>query len=104
MPATTVSPDDLLRMPDEGQGYELIAGELRERTKTCWCSLVAGEVSARIASAAGNSGWTVGSGVGFQCFADRNTVRRADAIIMRVLNAVQAPEKPLDTHVRVATA
>mgnify|MGYP003501364803 FL=1 len=28
----------------------------------------------------------------------------ADAIVMRVLKAVQAPEKPLETHVRVATA
>jgi MoxR-like ATPase len=28
----------------------------------------------------------------------------ADAIVMRVLKAVQAPDKPLDTHVRVAAA
>jgi len=28
----------------------------------------------------------------------------ADAIVMRVLQAVQAPEKPLEGHVRVATA
>ena len=78
MPNMTISPDDLLRMPDEGQGFELITGELRERNKTVWCSLVAGKVSAEIAKVAGDRGWTVGSGVGFQCFADRRTVRRAD--------------------------
>lgn len=79
MPTATVSPADLLRMPDEGAGYELIAGELRERNKPVWCCLVAGNVLTEIANAAGDTGWTVGCGVGYQCFADRTTVRRADA-------------------------
>jgi MoxR-like ATPase len=28
----------------------------------------------------------------------------ADALIMRILQAVQAPDKPLESHVRVASA
>jgi Uma2 family endonuclease len=79
-----VSPDNLLRMPDEGLGYELIGGQLVERTKTFWCHLIAGRIGTEIANTAGDSGWTVGRGVGFQCFADRDTVRRADVAFHRV--------------------
>jgi Uma2 family endonuclease len=84
MPTLTASPDDLLRMPDEGQGFELIGGELRERNKTIWCHRIAGTAGTEIANAAGDSGWIVGSGVGFECFADPTTVRRADAAFHRV--------------------
>src|SRR5215211_5061632 len=74
MSTKTHSPEGLLRMPDEGVGFELIAGELREWNKTVWCSLIAGNVLTELANAAGDSGWTVGCGVGFQCFADQTTV------------------------------
>jgi Uma2 family endonuclease len=90
MPTATVTPADLLRMPDEGQGYEIVSGELEERNKTLLCSLVAGNVLAEISSAAGDCGLTVGSGLGVQCFADRNTVRRADVAYYRLLRLTHA--------------
>lgn len=83
MPTKIVSPDDLIRMPDEGQGYELVGGELRERNKTFRCRLVGGTVQAEIRRVTGDSGWTVSGGVGFQCFPDPNTVRRADVAFFR---------------------
>jgi Uma2 family endonuclease len=83
MSTQIVNADDLLRMPDEGLGHELVADELRERSKTFWCSQIAGRVAAEISKPAGGAGWIVGKGGGFQCFADRATVRRADAAFLR---------------------
>src|SRR3974390_3012704 len=43
-PSKVITPDDLLRMPDQGQGFELVNGELKERKVSTLSHLVAGEV------------------------------------------------------------
>ena len=83
-PGTKLSPDDLLHLCDEGQGFELVRGVLRERTKSLLAGLVAGTFLAEVQDHVDDRGWLVGSGVGFQCFPDALTVRRADAAYIRL--------------------
>jgi Uma2 family endonuclease len=80
-----VTPEDLLRMPDEGKGYELVNGELKEMPVSTESSRVAGEVHFRLRShCAGNPiAWVFPEGTSFRCFpGDRNRVRRADTSLI----------------------
>jgi Uma2 family endonuclease len=77
-----LTPDDLLRMPDGGRGYELVDGrpvELNVSTKSS-------RVGATVVRLLGNyaetvrPGWVVQSDASFRCFPDdSDRVRRADA-------------------------
>ena len=42
-PAARLTPDDLLKMPDEGRGFELVNGELKELNVSLLSSFVAGK-------------------------------------------------------------
>ena len=80
-PAKAVTPDDLLRMPDQGQGYELVNGELKESNVSYLSSFVAGQVYFQLQSHVGprRLGWVSPEGTSFRCFPDdENRVRRAD--------------------------
>src|SRR5438105_5347415 len=76
-----VTPEELLRMPDE-VAYELIGGEVRIRNKSTESSYIAGRVF-KVLDAyceASRPGWVFPMGASFQCFLDdSNRVRRADS-------------------------
>lgn len=80
-PRKRYTPDDLLAMPDQGAGYELVDGELVEQT----VSALAHVTAARFTRHLGNHvdpvslGWVFGEGSSFRCFPDDpDRVRRAD--------------------------
>jgi len=76
-----MTPDDLLRMPDQGKGYELVDGELKEINVSYLSSFVAGRICTRMSTHVDqcNSGWVSPEGTSFQCFPDDpNKVRRSD--------------------------
>ena len=82
---TVVTPEDLLRMPDEGKGYELVNGELKEMPVSTESSRVAGSVFFRLMSycEAHCPAWVFPEGTSFRCFPDdRNRVRRADTSLI----------------------
>ena len=86
-PAKVVTPDDLLRMPDQGQGYELVGGELRELNVSYLSSFVGRRISTLLANHAEPSalGWVNGEGTSYRCFPDdENRVRRADTAFHRL--------------------
>jgi Uma2 family endonuclease len=81
-----MTPEGLLSMPD-GKHYELIDGELVERTM----SVLSGIVASRINRILGNYcdernlGWVIDSVVGYQCFDWKpKQVRRADVSFLRL--------------------
>lgn len=80
-PVKTYTPDDLLRLPDRGKGYELVDGELKEQAVSYLSSYVAGRVCTRLRVyvETNNLGWVSPEGASFRCFPDDpNRVRRAD--------------------------
>jgi Uma2 family endonuclease len=79
--ATTVTPDELLRMPD-GVAYELVNGELLEREMGAKAAWVAGQVhtALNLYSQQTSAGWAFPDGTGIQCYPDDpGKVRRPDA-------------------------
>ena len=83
----TVTPDDLLRMPDEGQGYELVDGELKQLNVSFLSSFVAGEVHGQLRDFVKprRLGWVSPEGTSYRCFPDdENRVRRADVAFHRL--------------------
>ena len=82
---TLLTPDDLLRMPDE-KSFELVDGELVERNVSVLSSWVGGEIFGRIRDFCldGNIGWAFPADNGFQCFPKRpRTVRRPDVSFVK---------------------
>jgi Uma2 family endonuclease len=80
--APVITPDDLLAMPDEGRGYELVDGRLQECSVSAKSSrLGAGMVRLLWNHAeAHRPGWVYGSDASFLCFPEHpGRVRRADA-------------------------
>lgn len=72
--------DDLLAMPDEGRGYELIDGRLEINpmsARSCW---IGGFLHRAIGNyCEGNRGWAFPQDTGFRCFAGApNRVRKPD--------------------------
>src|SRR5687768_14257266 len=89
MPATTAeglyTPEDLLTMPD-GNRYELVDGQLRERIMSVWSSYVGGKIYRIVDSYCEGRqlGWVFPEGTTFQCFPDApGLVRKADVSFMR---------------------
>ncbi len=75
-----MSPDEMLLLPDQGMGFELIDGQLRETTTTFHAQHIAGLVMARLKEYVErrNLGWVFGAGLSFRCFPnDTRKVRRA---------------------------
>jgi Uma2 family endonuclease len=78
--AREFTPEDLLQMPGQGQGYELVDGELRELNVSFLSSYVAGEIHGVLREhvRARRLGWVSPEGTSYRCFPDRRTIRRAD--------------------------
>ena len=90
-----MTPDDLLRMPDGGRGYELVDGQPREQNMGFHATLVAGEVYDALKAFVKprRLGWVTMEGAGFVCFPDDpGRVRKADGgfIALNRLTADQA--------------
>jgi Uma2 family endonuclease len=82
---TRFSADDLLRMPD-GDRYELVDGNLVERTGGSESSWVGGHLSRILGNYCDEHhlGWVWPADNGFQCFADfPETVRKPDVSFLR---------------------
>jgi Uma2 family endonuclease len=100
MPATAVTPDDLLRMPDGGKGYELVNGELKELSVSRKSSHVAGEIYLRVKlhCNANQPGWVFPEGTSYRCFKDDpGRVRRPDASFI-TLSRMTAEQYDEDGH------
>jgi Uma2 family endonuclease len=77
-----LTPEDLLLMPDEGQGFELVHGELREMNMSRESSRVGLRLGHLLECFvdAGHPGWVFGEGTSYRCFPhDPKGTRRADA-------------------------
>jgi Uma2 family endonuclease len=77
----TYTPDDLLRMPDDGRTYELVNGELRAVGMSKESSRIGGMVYFFLQSFCQprNLGWVFPIGAGFRCFRDDpGRVRKPD--------------------------
>jgi Uma2 family endonuclease len=77
----TMTPEDLLRMPDHGRGYELVNGKLQELPVSKECSHIAGVCHNRLFNFCepANLGWVFPEGTSYQCFADEpSRVRKPD--------------------------
>ena len=77
-----ITPEDLLLMPDEGQGYELVDGEVREMNVSKESSRTSGKIShfLEVYCETVAPGWVYPEGTSFRCFPDDpGRVRRADA-------------------------
>jgi Uma2 family endonuclease len=80
-----ITPEDLLLMPDEAQGYELVDGELREMNVSTESSRVSGIVYFELQShaVASQPAWVFPEGTSFRCFPDDPMrVRRADTSVI----------------------
>jgi Uma2 family endonuclease len=80
------TPEDLLRMPD-GDRYELVDGQLVERTMSYWSSYVAGRLHRLMGNFAETNrlGWVAPEGATFQCFPGTpDKVRRPDVSFIRL--------------------
>ena len=97
-----VTPEDMLRMPDQGQGYELVDGELKEMPVSSLSSYVGGEVLFQLQGhiRPRNLGWLFPEGASFQCFPDSTKVRRADVSFFR-LGRYTSAQMNEDGHIAV---
>ena len=97
------TPDDLLRMPDEGKGFELVNGELKELNVSFLSNFVAGEVYGALRDHAKprRLGWISREGTSFQCFSDDpDRVRRADVALHR-LDRLTTEQATAEGHMRI---
>ena len=95
------TPDDLLAMPD-AVNYDLVDGQLVERTMGTESSWIGGELYRLLANhvLANRLGWVFPADAGFQCFPSApEKVRRPDASFVRL---DRLPGGPPKGHCRVA--
>ena len=86
-PPAKFTPDDLLRMPDRGKGFELVDGELKELNVSFLSSFVAGEIYGALRDHVKprRLGWVTPEGTSYRCFPhDETQVRRADTAFHRL--------------------
>jgi Uma2 family endonuclease len=77
-----VTPDDMLRLPDEGKGYELVSGRLEEPGVSAKSSRVGGRVYRLLEThcETRQPGWAFPADAAYRCFSeDPNRIRRPDA-------------------------
>ena len=80
-PVRRFTPDDLLLLPDEGKGFELIDGDLKEMNVSFLSTYVAGEIYGHLRDHVRprRLGWVSPEGTSYRCFPDDpDQVRRAD--------------------------
>jgi Uma2 family endonuclease len=102
-PTTKYSPDDLLRLPDRGKGFELVGGELKELSVSYQSSYTAGRLFLRLAQfvEARNLGWVAPEGTSFRCFSDDpGRVRRADTAF-HLLDRLTPTQATAEGHLTV---
>lgn len=83
---TTFTPDDLIHLPDEGVGYELVDGQLVERNVSKESSRIAAQIVRLLGNEAAKTkdAEVYAGDLGYQCFSpDRNRIRRPDASLVR---------------------
>ena len=86
-PRKRYTPDDLLALPDQGAGVELVDGELVELSKSALAHLTAFEIGRLLGNhvVPRRLGWMFAENSGFRCFPDDpDRVRRADTAFVRV--------------------
>src|SRR5579885_1576394 len=99
-----VTPEDLLRMGDEGKGYELVGGKLEELNVSFLSSYVAGQayLILRRHVDAGHLGWVVPEGTSFHCFPDdKGKVRRPDTAFI-ALDRLTMEQASTEGHCPIA--
>ena len=82
---TPVTAEQLLRMPDDGYRYELVAGKLKRRNLAGWSEgAAAGELLALLGMYVieTNLGRVLGAGTGFLLARDPDTVRAPDVAFL----------------------
>jgi Uma2 family endonuclease len=77
---TRATPDDLERMPDGEARWELVDGEIRERSVSAESNYIAANFNAElyIHVRAGNLGWVFTEGCGIEVFPEPNPLRLSD--------------------------
>lgn len=78
---TPLTPDAFLNLPDQGQGFELVAGQLQELPVSVLSSYVAGLIYALLHAhaTAGRQGWVLPEGTAYACFPwDAQRIRKPD--------------------------
>ncbi len=102
-PAKKYTPDDLLRMPDEGQGFELVNGELKGLNVSYLSTFVASRICTHVTNyvEANRLGWVSGEGTSYRCFPDdTDRVRRADVAFHR-LDRLKVEQAITAGHMRI---
>lgn len=82
-----LTPEDLFLMPDEGKGFELVHGELREVNVSRESSRVAGRICTRLDNycEARDAGYVFPEGTSYRCFPDDpKGTRRADTSFISI--------------------
>lgn len=90
------TPEDLLRLPDGGAGYELLDGRLKETSVGTESSRIGGEIyyALRAYIRETDAGWAFPADTPFRCFADApGRVRKPDAAY------ISLARMPLETYV-----
>lgn len=99
-PIKQFTPSDLLQMPDQGKGFELVDGELREQNVSFLSSFVAGEVFGFLRDHVKprGLGWVTPEGTSYRCFRDDpSRVRRADTAFHK-LPRITAEQAQAEGH------
>ncbi|HVK15345.1 MAG TPA: Uma2 family endonuclease [Fimbriiglobus sp.] len=102
-PARKFTPDDLLRLPDQGKGFELVDGELKGLNVSFLSSFVAGLVYFHLQShiVSRPVGWVSPEDTSFCCFPDApGKVRRADVAFI-ALDRLTADQATAEGHCTV---
>ena len=83
--APRMTPEEFLQLPDEGRGYELVDGQLKERAVSIKPSRTGIRMATRLElwCETNTPAWIVGSDASFRCFpADTDRIRRADVAVI----------------------
>lgn len=99
----TYTPQDLLELPD-GQGFELVHGQLVEREMSIWSAYVGTRLarSMSVFVETQQLGWVLGEGASFHCFPhDPGMVRRADVSFIRA-DRLSLEDARKRGHLRIA--
>lgn len=96
-------PEDLLRLPDQGKGFELVDGRLVEKKMGGFASWVAAQITFLLIASGQKLGlgWVLESEGSYQCFPDDSRkVRKPDVSFIR--RGRLPDERIPDGHVRIA--
>lgn len=87
-----VSADDLLSMPD-GDRFELVNGELKEKEMGALASWVGNKIGAKLdAYTEQRGGFAFGDGASYRCYDDPEQIRKPDASYIRPGRLLEIPE------------